>query len=99
MGLRQHFQHDRSNIVMRRVAIGEGQLAIEDEIHRFGCRFAPALCPHLLDLGGAKLDSLPVAQFMKTVAREQNAVSRAELHDVPFVSGAGEHSRGESTLA
>ena len=94
MGLGQHFQRDRSNIVMRRAAIGERQLAGEDEIQRSGCRRVSALCPNFLHFGGAELDSLPVAQFMKTVGREQNAVSRAELHDVPSVSGTPEHSRG-----
>jgi hypothetical protein len=32
-GLRQHFQYDRRNIIVRRSAIGEGCLAVEDEIY------------------------------------------------------------------
>src|SRR5208282_4629227 len=68
-------------------------------IQRFACRFVPALCPNLLHLGSVELDSFPVVQFMKTVGRKQNAVSRTQLHDMPSVSGVREHSRGESTLA
>jgi hypothetical protein len=82
-GLGQNLQYDRSDIVMRRVAIGECQLAVEDEIQRFGGRSGLALRPNLLDFGGAELNFLPVAQFVKPVSCEQNAVSRGELHDVP----------------
>ena len=93
--LRQHFQHHGTYIIVRRGAIGKGQLALEDEVHRFGRRFVSALCPNLFDLGGAELDPLPVAQFMQTVAREQNAVSRAELHNVPSIGGGhGTFPRG-----
>ena len=84
---------------MRHAPVREGHLAGEDEICRLGCRFVPALCPNLRYLDGAELDSLPVAQFVKTIGREQNAISRDELHDVPSVSGTREHSRRQATLA
>ncbi len=58
-----------------------------------------ALRPYLLHLGGAQFDSLPIAQFVQTITREQDAVSVAELHDMPFVCGSREHSRSEPTLA
>jgi hypothetical protein len=76
-GLWQHFQRHCSVVIVRRAAIGKCELAIENEVRRFGCRFASASCPNILHLGGAELDSLPVAQFMETIGREQNAVSWA----------------------
>jgi hypothetical protein len=95
--LGQHFQYHGSNIVMRHALTGERQQAIEKEVYRFGCRFVSALRPDLLHLCSAELDSLPVTGVMEAVSREENAVSRRELHDMPFVSGPGEHSRGQST--
>ena len=84
---------------MRNDAVGEGRLVSEDEIRRLRCRFVGALRPHLLHLGGAEFDSIWVAEFVKAVGREQNAVSWAELHDVPSVGGAWEQSWGQATLA
>src|SRR5271155_131146 len=91
--LAQYFQHNHRNIIMWRAALGKCHLAVEDEIGRFGCRPVLALCPYLLQLGSAELDSIRVAQFMKTIGREQNGVSGAELHDVPAVSSAREQPR------
>jgi len=90
----EYFQHDPSNVVVRRDAVGEGELPVENKVRRFGCRFAATLSPHLVHFRGAELNLLPIAQLVKTVGCEQNAVSGGQLHDVPLVSGAANIPEG-----
>jgi hypothetical protein len=62
---------------------------VEKIVQRFARGFASALLPGLGHSDAAKLGAFRVARFMKSVSREQNAVSRKKWHGVLPIGGYG----------
>src|SRR5271165_2739243 len=92
LNLAKNFEHYGSNIVVRNSTFREGQQTVEDKVERLRGRPVATLGPHFPHLGGTEFDFVAIAQLMKTVGGEQDAVSSSELHHMALVGGVGKHS-------
>jgi len=97
--LRQDFQDNRGDVVMRRSAFGKVGEAVEQVIQGFGGGLELALRPEFGHARRREFDACRIALFVEAIGGEQDRVSRSQLNEMLFVSGGGKQAGRKSTFS